>query len=79
MPEIHPDNEVYLECFTLCDSQLRVGVGGMFGLDWNAVIRVAETMNISVDEKFFRLLKIFENEMVISLNKREVQADGGAK
>ena len=69
MPELMQEAGEYFECFTLCDSQLRAGMGGAYALDWNVVIRTAEAMNINIDDKFFVMLKAFENAMLMEVNK----------
>ena len=69
MPELMQEAGEYFECFTLCDSQLRAGMGGAYALDWNVVIRTAEALDMSIDEKFFTLLKAFENTLVEEMNK----------
>ena len=69
MPELMQEVSEYFECFTLCDSQLRAGMGGAYALDWNVVIRTAEAMNINIDDKFFVMLKAFENAMLMEVNK----------
>lgn len=69
MPKILPEVNDYFECFMLCDSQLRAGFGGVFALDWNVVIRVALAKGMNINERFFTMLKAFENEMLKEINK----------
>lgn len=69
MPELMQEAGEYFECFTLCDSQLRAGMGGAYALDWNVVIRTAEAIDINIDDKFFVMLKAFENAMLMEVNK----------
>lgn len=70
MPELMPEAGEYFECFTLCDSQLRAGFGGAYALDWGVVIKVAEAMDMNIDDKFFVMLKAFENAMLTDTNKK---------
>jgi hypothetical protein len=61
MPDISPENEELLECFRLCESQLRATDGGAYAMDWNVVIVVAESMSIPIDGLFYRLLRHYES------------------
>lgn len=73
MPKILPEVNDYIDCFMLCDSQLRISSGGdyvrAYALDWNVIIRAAEAKGINIDDKFFTMLKIFEGEMLREVNK----------
>ena len=71
MPDMMPENEIYLQCFTLCDSQLRPSFSGAFGLDWGVVFEVARTLGIKIDSLFFRLLKVFEDAFLKSINSKQ--------
>ena len=54
----------------LCDRQLRASMG-VIGLDWNVVIKVAGTMKIDIDKKFYRMLKAFENVLIEEINAKK--------
>lgn len=70
MPEVMPENQELFECFTLCDSQLRAGMGGAYAMDWKVVMSVAEAMEIEMDERFYRMLKVFEGALCEEMGKR---------
>ena len=55
----------------LCESQLRVGMGGAFALDWSVVIRVAEDMGIETGRIFYILLQGFQDILIGSLKKEK--------
>lgn len=60
MPELSAENEKTLECFRLCESQVRATSGGSYALDWRIVKDVAESMGMPVNGHFYRLLKAYE-------------------
>jgi hypothetical protein len=76
MPDLMLENECLFALFSLCDTQLRVGFGGAYALDWSVVIRVADDMGIEMDETFYGLLKIFEITMLAELRGGPSQTDG---
>lgn len=69
-PDIHPGIRDFYSVACACESQVRAGVGGAYGLDWTVVFRVAEARGIEVDRRFVDLLKIFEAAMMKEINKK---------
>lgn len=61
----------------LCSSQLLVGNGGAYAMNWEVVAKVAGTMGIMVDYAFYILLRAFERTMISELQKVEEKADVG--
>jgi len=64
MPDLLPENEPLFECFTLCETQLRVSPVGPFALDWGVIVRVAEDLGIKTDLQFYTLLGVFERSVI---------------
>ena len=52
IPDIGPEIKEYLNCFIQCDSQVPAGVGGIYGLDWNTILKVAIAKGIEINNKF---------------------------
>lgn len=75
-PNIYPETRDFLECFRLCDMQLRVGMGGPFALDWQVVIAVGKSLGMNIDARFFRALKVFEATMIDKINNAGGKKDG---
>jgi len=48
-------------------------MGGIIGLDWNVVIRVAEASGIPVDRGFFRRLRVWEQVMIEEAKRKAGQ------
>ena len=77
MPRLMPDVEPIFKAITICDSQVRAGFGGIYGLDWSIIIRVADDMGIVTDELFYRCLKQAEAIIVTEAAKnRPGRTDG---
>jgi hypothetical protein len=72
-----PENEQLWECFQLCSSQLLVGNGCAYAMNWEVVARVAGTMGIKVDHAFYYLLRAFEGTMISELQNKGDKPDGG--
>ena len=70
-PDLLPENQTIFECFRLCESQLRVGFGGAFALDWSVIIRIANDMDIETGRLFYILLRAFESVLIGNLNRKE--------
>lgn len=68
-PDRMPGIEPLYQCIILCDSQVRAGFGGIYGLDWNVVIAVAKSMDIRIDDLFFARLKACEAVIVTEANQ----------
>jgi hypothetical protein len=73
MPELLPENELLFECFTLCETQLRVSAAGPFALDWGVIVRVAEDLGIKTDLQFYSLLGVFEHSVMQGIRGIEKQ------
>jgi hypothetical protein len=71
MPELDEETETLLNCFRLCDSQLRSSMGGVFAMDWNSVDNVARALNIDQDVTFYAALKQYETVLIEELNRKE--------
>lgn len=69
MPDIDPSLADIWECFTLCETQLRVSTGGVYALDWHCVMAVASALCVPVDRAFFTFLKTFEQAMIAALKE----------
>lgn len=75
-PEINGGLAPYWACFLFCETQLRVGMSGVYALDWPAIFCVAESLALPVDTVFTRLLKVFEGAMMKEITKRRKEDDG---
>ena len=64
MPELEP----YLESFTICSGQVRSGMAGICGIDFNAFIRVAGDLGVVTDEVFYVLLQTYERTFLEALS-----------
>jgi hypothetical protein len=62
--------QALLECFTLCDSQLRAGMAGAYTMDWSVVMRAAAAMEIEIDERLLRMFKALEGMVVDEMGKK---------
>jgi hypothetical protein len=69
------ENEAIFEIFCLCESQLRVGFGGAYALDWSVVMKAAEVRGVDIGPLFFILLKHFEQALIERLS--EPSKNGG--
>ena len=58
------------ECLTLCDSQVRVSMSGAYALDWSVIIECARATGLPVNQRFFRLTRVYESTMVNSINSK---------
>lgn len=47
---------------TICQTQWRAAFGGVYGLDYNAVIRTANQLGISTGWQFFEKIRVYEAE-----------------
>lgn len=45
---------------SLCGTLWKEGLNGRTGMEWQPVIRVAESLEIDIDEYFFRKLSTYE-------------------
>ena len=70
MPGLLPANRPLFHCFTLCDTQLRLGISGVYSMDWAVIQDVAVSMHIEIDECFYRLLRSFERSFLGELHSR---------
>lgn len=70
MPEVSYELQALLNCFTLCEYQLKVGFGGPYALDYATIIRVADDIGLQTNSTFYRLLKVFEEVLIKELNKK---------
>jgi len=68
-PALDPDLQTLFECFCLCSGQLRSSFGSVYGLDYNVVIHVAKDFGIETNKTFYKLLKTFEDTLIVELNK----------
>lgn len=63
--ELWKQHETVVDLFSRCFSQLRVGaMGGVMGLDYNAVSMVANWLAITLNRSLLSQLQIMEAEMV---------------
>lgn len=64
MPETDAETAQVLECFCLCDSQLRAVMGGAYAMDWQTVIMAANSFGLRTDALFFKMLRAFEDILI---------------
>jgi hypothetical protein len=69
MPGIPRAIQAIVDCFLLCETQLRIGMGGAYALDYNVIFQVANSLGIPIDRKFLRLLKAFEVTIIDEINR----------
>ena len=69
-PEISYELNILLDCFIICDTQLKAGMGGAYALDFSIITKVAETFGIETDKTFYKLLKAFEGTLLKNVNKK---------
>ena len=70
-PEVWPENEdVYRFFRDYCLTQWRVGVGGVVGLDYTAVLACLRTLRISRDrrDEMFADLRCMESGAITAIN-----------
>jgi hypothetical protein len=70
MPEVPYELQALLNCFIICEYQLKMGYGGPYALDYSSVLRVADDLGVKTNATFYRLLKAFENVLIKELNKK---------
>jgi hypothetical protein len=75
-PVLYSVNREAFELFTASLTQLRVGMGGVVGLDYVAVEVVAKSLNISLSESVFSKIRIMENTYLDVISKIKDPADG---
>lgn len=59
-PECGSDEEEFLSIWSYASTQWRVGGMGAVGLDYPAILDIAERMGCEVDEVFIRRLRAIE-------------------
>jgi len=69
MPALSEETEEILDCFLLCQKQLRAGYGGAYALDWGVIKGVAESLGIPTSGQFYRLLAAYEKVLIAEMNK----------
>lgn len=57
-------------------TQLRVGVSGVYGLDWPVLLRMADDLGITTDAAFYEMLGVAEGELVLALTPPKKPGEG---
>jgi hypothetical protein len=64
MPELLEENEDAWDLWSMSGTQWRTGGMGLVGLDYNAVWKVAETIEIEMSVTILRKLRALEHAMI---------------
>jgi hypothetical protein len=57
-----------IDLVQLAHRQLRIGFNGVYGLDWNALARVADDSGIPTDAGWWTMVTVVEGILVEKLN-----------
>lgn len=79
-PPIDPANDEAIELWGLVSTQWRASFGGLLGLDYSAVARVAEIHGFDLDDRLFGKLQTMERQVLLRQEedqKREQMKNGG--
>lgn len=71
IPDINPRNQDVFDLWKICNTQLISSGFGIIGLNFDSCIRIAEILNIEVDENLLIKLKYLEQEILKEANKNE--------
>lgn len=69
-PELPIELMDIFNCLSVCSSQLRVGFGGAYALDYVVVIRAASDFGIKTNRAFYRILQGYESVLIKELSKQ---------
>lgn len=65
-----------LDLVRIARRQLRVGFGGVYGLDWPVLFRMADSAGIETDMEWCELLEAVEGELVEALQPKKDPSAG---
>lgn len=63
-PDLMPENDLALELVLASQTQLRTTMGGVIGLDYNAVWRVADVLGVEMTPEILRKLRAVESQLM---------------
>ena len=59
-----PENKLAFKLWMLCKRQWRVGMNGVIGLDWPAIMSIAELWQIRMTPELFQKLSVIETHEI---------------
>lgn len=59
-----PGNRDVWEIIRIASNQWRAGLGGVYGLDFSAIILIAQALDVETDYNFFEKIRILEAEIL---------------
>lgn len=65
-----------LDIVQLAGRQLRVSFGGVVGLDWTVIARLADDCGVETDEAWWQLVAAAEGELVIAMTPKTPEEGG---
>lgn len=69
-PELPIELMGIFNCLSVCSSQLRVGFGGAYALDYGVIIQAASDFGIKTDRLFYRIMQGYESVLIKELSNQ---------
>lgn len=66
-----PENFEAWELWNACSTQWRVGMGGLVGLDYNVLFKMADFLEITIDDEMMKKITALEYNCLKSCMPKE--------